>query len=108
MACDRPLILLEEFGPVTFRCHVCGLERLDADIGVRKATATLDGAPLLETRVRFCVGRPECCDQSASLAQRRLAALLAGRLTNEGGDHRHAENPRRYQQDEGAARVAEE
>ncbi len=51
---------------LTWKCHVCGAERLDEKISVHRKIETLNGIKI-QSNIRFCNDRRECIDGASSV-----------------------------------------
>lgn len=51
---------------MTWKCHVCGVERPDAAISVASRTEMINGRVPMEINVRYCNDNPSCIDAAAT------------------------------------------
>jgi PHP family Zn ribbon phosphoesterase len=59
---------LEELNMLTWKCHICGDERMDAQISVRtNESENVSGVPVKQN-VRYCNDRPECIEASKTFS----------------------------------------
>lgn len=52
---------------LTWTCHICGKERKDEDIAVRKNTRLFKGLEI-EENVRYCRDDPQCVEASKTFS----------------------------------------
>lgn len=63
---------------LTWTCHICGDERPDALISVRKVPAEMGGVNF-EQNVRYCNDRPACAEASKTYSFNTLTMEAAAR-----------------------------
>lgn len=70
--CNRCYPSRVRLGALTWKCHVCGVERADEMIAVATASAEVGDGGKVATNVRYCRDRKVCHDRAVEMADEWL------------------------------------